>query len=173
MGSLKGSPGGEYYKSWANYFVKFYEAYKEKGITMWGFTQQNEPTTGFLPWKWQTMAMSPYTERDFLKMDLGPALFNASNGEVKIMVLDDNRGVLPWWANVILGDSEANAYAAGVAVHWYHDTLRSSSVLESTHNNHPDKFILNTEACQGFLPFASSVILGMRKRYHNFCSISL
>ncbi|XP_028967094.1 putative glucosylceramidase 3 [Galendromus occidentalis] len=168
MGGLKGFPGDQYYETWAKYFVKFYEAYRDRGVEMWGFTMQNEPTTGYIPWKWQTMAMSPYTERDFLKKNLGPALFKATNHSIKIMVLDDNRVVLPWWANVIFGDAEANSYAAGVGVHWYQDNLRSASALESTHRNHPDKFILNTEACEGFQPFATAVILGSWERAESY-----
>ncbi|XP_018494695.1 lysosomal acid glucosylceramidase [Galendromus occidentalis] len=163
-GTLKGSPGGQYFKSWANYFVKFYESYKEHGITMWGFTVQNEPTTGFKPWPWQTVAMSPYTERDFLKKDLGPALFKATSNSINIMVLDDNRVVLPWWANVIFSDPEANRYAAGLAVHWYTDTLRNSSDLESIHRDFGDKIIVNTEACEGFEFLITPVILGSWER---------
>lgn len=160
MGGMKGSPGGEYYRAWAQYFVKFYDAYRRANVDLWGFTIQNEPSTGFVPYGWQTMAMSPYTQRDFLKMDLGPALFNATDGNINIMVLDDNRIFLPWWANVILNDPDANRYAAGVGVHWYHDGFRSAKVLDSTAKAHPDKFILGTEACEGFQPFATSVILG-------------
>lgn len=162
-GGIKGSPGGSYYKTWAEYFVKFYEAYKSHGVNIWGFTVQNEPTTGFMPWGWQTMAMSPYTERDFLKMDLGPALFNATNNNIKILVLDDNRIVLPWWANVIFRDPEASKYAAGLGVHWYLDGFRSANVLDEIRKTHSDKFIINTEACEGFQLLANAVMLGKKR----------
>ncbi|MCB0486427.1 MAG: glycosyl hydrolase, partial [Flavobacteriaceae bacterium] len=33
----------KYYQSWANYFVKFIEAYEKEGIPIWGLTVQNEP----------------------------------------------------------------------------------------------------------------------------------
>lgn len=36
----------EYYNYWAEYFVKFFEAYKKEGIRFWGVTVQNEPATG-------------------------------------------------------------------------------------------------------------------------------
>ncbi|XP_022673324.1 putative glucosylceramidase 3 [Varroa destructor] len=167
-GGIKGSPGGSYYKTWAEYFVKFYEAYKSHGVNIWGFTVQNEPTTGFMPWGWQTMAMSPYTERDFLKMDLGPALFNATNNNIKILVLDDNRIVLPWWANVIFRDPEASKYAAGLGVHWYLDGFRSANVLDEIRKTHSDKFIINTEACEGFQLLANAVMLGRWERAESY-----
>lgn len=36
------------YQVWANYFVKFLDAYKEEGVTFWGITTGNEPTTAIL-----------------------------------------------------------------------------------------------------------------------------
>ncbi|CAH0555327.1 unnamed protein product [Brassicogethes aeneus] len=39
----------EYYQTWANYFVKFFEEYAKKGIKFWGLTTQNEPLIGLLP----------------------------------------------------------------------------------------------------------------------------
>ncbi|OQR68676.1 hypothetical protein BIW11_12756 [Tropilaelaps mercedesae] len=169
-GGIKGSPGGKYYKTWAQYFVKFYNAYKARGVNLWGFTIQNEPTTGFLPWGWQTMAMSPYTQRDFVKKDLGPALFGAANDSINIMILDDNRVMLPWWANVVLNDPDANKYVAGVGVHWYLDGIRSAKVLDQTLNAHPDKFILNTEACEGFQPLSHNVVLGRWERAESYAN---
>ena len=31
------------YESWANYYVKFIQAYEKEGIPVWGLTVQNEP----------------------------------------------------------------------------------------------------------------------------------
>src|SRR5678815_5497684 len=33
----------EFYDSWANYYVKFIQAYEKEGIPVWGLTVQNEP----------------------------------------------------------------------------------------------------------------------------------
>lgn len=42
--SLKDSPnGGPMWQVWANYFVKYFRAYAEKGLKFWGVTPQNEP----------------------------------------------------------------------------------------------------------------------------------
>lgn len=36
----------EYYQLWADYYLNFFDAYEEEGITFWGVTAQNEPGTG-------------------------------------------------------------------------------------------------------------------------------
>ena len=58
---------------------------------MWGLTVQNEPTAGLIPfYSWQCMALEPPTMRDFIKMDLGPALHANGYQHVQIMAHDDN-----------------------------------------------------------------------------------
>ena len=47
-GTLIGPEGGKYYQTWANYYLKFFQAYKEHNLTFWALTAQNEPTDGFL-----------------------------------------------------------------------------------------------------------------------------
>jgi hypothetical protein len=48
MGTLIGPEGGQYYKTWAKYYLKFFEAYKKHNLTFWALTAQNEPSDGFL-----------------------------------------------------------------------------------------------------------------------------
>ena len=70
---------------------RFLKAYDEHDVRMWGLTVQNEPTAGLVPiYKWQCMAMEPHTMRDFIKMDLGPALQLNGYGHLKLMTHDDN-----------------------------------------------------------------------------------
>ena len=45
-GFLIGNPGGPYYQTWADYFVKFLDAYKANDIEFWGLTVENEPDSG-------------------------------------------------------------------------------------------------------------------------------
>lgn len=43
---------------------RFFEAYLEQGISFWGVTPQNEPTTGSDPnYSWQTLFFDAQTER--------------------------------------------------------------------------------------------------------------
>ena len=48
-GELIGQAGDEYHKTWAEYFVKFLDAYKQYGIKIWGITVENEPIAGYVP----------------------------------------------------------------------------------------------------------------------------
>ena len=48
----------------------------------------------------------------------------------------------------MLNDSEVFDMVSGIAVHWYWDRVDPNK-LTRTHELFPDKFILNTEACEG------------------------
>ena len=113
-------------------------------------TPQNEPMTGFSPThKINTMGFTAEMERDFIKTDLGPALERggwAPNNFI-IMILDHDRGWLPQWADIILNDTLAAKYVDGVAVHWYGPKKGAPEKLGTTHDRHPNYFILATEAC--------------------------
>jgi len=147
-GGLKGKAGDKYHKTWANYFIRFFEAYKSQGIDFWGFTVQNEPSNGYLiKSKWQSTGMSAQMQRDFIKNDLGPVLFASPFKSLKLMILDDQRFSMPRFIERVCEDKEASKYVSGVGVHWYWNWLMPASVLSVTHDKFPDKFILATEAC--------------------------
>ena len=130
-------------------------------MDLWGLTTQNEPIDGFIPrFPFQALGFTPATQRDFIAKDLGPALTAAGHRNVKLIIMDDQRFLLPTWANIVLADDTAAGYVDGIGVHWYFDGLTPASVLTTTHNRHPDKFILSTEACQGSLPWQAKVVLG-------------
>lgn len=48
-----------------------------------------------------------------------------------------------------MADAETESYVDGVGVHWYQDWYKPASLLNDAHEKYPDKFILNTEACEG------------------------
>ena len=48
-GKLIGNVSGKYYKTWANYFVKFLQEYEKNGVNFWGLTVENEPNAGSGP----------------------------------------------------------------------------------------------------------------------------
>ncbi|CAN8029207.1 unnamed protein product, partial [Ixodes persulcatus] len=69
----------------------------------------------------------------------------------------------------VLGDPEAAKFVQGVAVHWYANDYMGPWVLDKTHNNFPDKFILATEACEGWRSSdVEKVILGSWNRAENY-----
>lgn len=91
-------------------FLRFLKEYDALDVPMWGLTVQNEPTAGLIPfYPWQCMAMEPHTTRDFVKMDLGPALRDNGYGHLKLMTHDDN---LP----AILEDTETVRYQTDLLI---------------------------------------------------------
>jgi len=149
-GQIKGEPGGEYFKAWANYFVKFIQAYEQNGLKIWGLTAQNEPIDGLIDgFSFQCLGWTPELQRDFIAKDLGPALEANGLGHVKLMILDDQRALLPYWAETVLENELAAKYVSGIAVHWYEDLIIPVSALDLTYEKFgQDYFILNTEACE-------------------------
>ncbi|KRX91365.1 putative glucosylceramidase 3 [Trichinella pseudospiralis] len=150
-GTIIGKPGNNYYETWAKYFVRFLEEYKKQDIDFWALTMQNEPTTGFIAnYPYQTTGFTPAMQRDFLKINLGPTLRQSAFNNTKIMILDDNRLLLPFWADVILRDPDAQQYVSYIAVHWYSDRYTPACKLNITHVHFPDFPLIGTEACNGF-----------------------
>ena len=45
----------------------------------------------------------------------------------------------------VLADPDAAKYVDGIAVHWYNDAGNGPDRLDTTHNNHPNRFIHYTE----------------------------
>lgn len=92
----------EMYQVWANYFVKFFDAYKANGIQFWGVTTQNEPSLAMIPLKqvnsiaWTTRMMGKW-----ISENLGPTLRNSEYSNLKIMCLDDQRFFLPWYVDTV------------------------------------------------------------------------
>ncbi|XP_037093999.1 lysosomal acid glucosylceramidase-like [Pollicipes pollicipes] len=165
LGSLK----PEYFQLWADYHMRFMKAYKEAGVSVGALTTQNEPTNGGLsPGAWNTMGWTADTQLTWVRDNLGPTLrASADFNETMVMILDDQRSLLPDWADTVLADEAAAAFVAGIAVHWYRDLDTPASVLTDTHNNHPDKFLLATEACEGSYS-ADKVVLGSWERAESY-----
>lgn len=171
-GSLKGEPGDQNHKTWANYFIRFLDEYEKHNVSFWAVTVENEPTAGLqTDYVIPSLGFTPEHMRDFISTDLGPAFANSSHKDVKIMMLDDNRLLLPYWAKVILSDLKAARYIHGIAVHWYVDNLVPADIsLGTTHQLYPDYFLFASEACNGYLPWEKGVRLGCWDRGNKYSS---
>ncbi|XP_043310555.1 lysosomal acid glucosylceramidase [Cervus canadensis] len=161
-GTLKGQPGNLYHKTWARYFVKFLDAYAEHKLRFWAVTAENEPTAGLLSgYPFQCLGFTPEHQRDFIARDLGPILANSTHRDVQLFMLDDQRLLLPRWAQVVLADPEAAKYVHGIAVHWYLDFLApAKATLGETHRLFPNTMLFASEACVGSKFWEQSVRLG-------------
>jgi glucosylceramidase len=138
----------EFNQSWANYYVKFINAYEKEGIPVWGITIQNEPMA---VQKWESCIFSAEEERDFLKNFLGPTMVKNGLKDKNIVVWDHNRDLMTHRANTIFDDPEAAKYAWGIGYHWYetwNGTEPKFDNIKTVNNAFPDKKILFTEGCQ-------------------------
>uniref|UniRef100_A0A2I2ZJP5 Glucosylceramidase n=1 Tax=Gorilla gorilla gorilla TaxID=9595 RepID=A0A2I2ZJP5_GORGO len=106
-GSLKGQPRDIYHQTWARYIVKEGIS-KDHKLQFWAVTAENEPSAGLLSgYPFQCLGFTPEHQRDFIARDLGPTLANSTHHNVRLLMLDDQRLLLPHWAKVVLTDPEA------------------------------------------------------------------
>ncbi|XP_072167012.1 lysosomal acid glucosylceramidase-like [Diadema setosum] len=165
-GQLIGQPGGKYFKTWAQYFVRFVQEYAKLNVSLWGLTVQNEPMDGLIGnFSFQAMYYNASMERDFVKLDLGPALEAAGFQDLKLMMMDDQSFKLPSWPQIILGDKDSEKYLSGIAIHWYLDRYTPVGLkLSETHSLFPNHFMLYTEACYDSTFYDVHVDLGSWSR---------
>ena len=135
--TIGGSLRPEYYGVYAQYFVKYIQKMKEKGIAIDAITPQNEPLH---PGNNPSMHMTAQQQADFIKNHLGPS-FQKENIDTKIIIYDHNCDK-PEYPISILNDPEAKQYIAGSAFHLYGGDI---SALSKVHNAHPDKDLYFTE----------------------------
>lgn len=135
--SKGGSLKPEFYDAYANYFVKYIQAFKGEGINIDAITIQNEPLH---PGNQPSMLMLAEEQKDFIKKSLGPA-FGKASIDTKIVVYDHNAD-RPDYPMTILGDPEAAKYVDGSAFHLYGGTI---DALSTVHNAYPSKNLYFTE----------------------------
>lgn len=135
--SIGGSLLPQYYAVYAQYFVKYIQQMKAKGITVDAVTVQNEPQHGGNN---PSMVMSALQQADFIKNNLGPA-FRAAGIATKIIIWDHNCDN-PTYPITILNDAAAKSFIDGSAFHLYNGDI---SALSTVYNAHPDKNLYFTE----------------------------
>jgi glucosylceramidase len=139
--SMGGGLQMQYYTVYANYFVKYIQQMKAKGITVDAVTIQNEPQHGGNN---PSMVMSAAEQANFVKSSLGPA-FQTAGIKTKIIVWDHNCDNPNYPINV-LNDAAAKQYIDGSAFHLYNGDI---SALTAVHNAHPDRNVYFTEQWTG------------------------
>jgi len=136
---LGGSMRKAYFAAYAQYFVRFLQAYAAEGVKIDAVTIQNEPDTdqdGRMP----ACLWGQEYETAFIKTFLGPALEHASL-DTKIWILDHNYDL---WGRALdeLSDPGLNNYVDGVAWHAY---MGSADAMTRVHEAFPDKNAYWTE----------------------------
>jgi glucosylceramidase len=141
-GSLK--PGCD--AVYADYLVKYLDAYAAAGVDIGGLTPVNEPHGN--GGNWESMNFSPASQNAFVRDHLGPRLRAGGHGDVRLLVYDQNRDGLEHWTDVIFADRETAPYVSGVAVHWYASTFKVyEDAFDRVHARFPDMDIVHTEGC--------------------------
>lgn len=136
----------EYYESWALFFSKYLKAYQNHGISIWGFTVENEPHGNGN--NWESMLYSPQEMTDFVSNYLGPRLEKDGYGDKIILGYDQNRAGLKEWVDTMFRDEKSSKYFHGTAIHWYESTYEVfPDALQYAHQKAPDKYLIQTEAC--------------------------
>ncbi|SDX94543.1 glucosylceramidase [Lutibacter oricola] len=136
----------EYYDTWALFFSKYADAYKEEGINIWGFTVENEPLGNGN--NWESMHFSPDEMTNFVVNHLGPKLEADGKGDLKILGYDQNREHLKEWVDSQFKNEETSKYFDGTAIHWYASTYEVyPEELQYAHKKAPEKLLIQSEAC--------------------------
>lgn len=136
-----GSLQPQYHDAYAQYFVRFLQAYQAEGITFDALTPQNEPhhaTDGY-----PSMRMTATQQAAFIGDALGPALDEAGFSP-KILAWDHNWDE-PDYPRTVLQDAEAHAYVDGIAWHCYGGDVSAQSQV---HQAFPEVDTYFTE-CSG------------------------
>jgi glucosylceramidase len=154
----------KYYASYADYFLKFIQAYEAEGLPIYAITIQNEPD--YEPAQYPGMIMSAEEQTEFIRDHLGPAF--VEHGLRTLIIGYDHNWDLPEYPLTILRDAEANRYVAGIAWHVYGG---EPSAMTDVRNAFPEKGVWFTEASGGqwvppfreaFLGQMSSLIQSVR-----------
>lgn len=118
---------------YAQYFVKFMEAYKAEGVTIDAVTVQNE-TDAEQDGRMPACLWAQEEEIEFVKLHLGPALRKAGL-PAKIWVIDHNYNL---WGRALgeLSDPAAYEYIDGIAWHGY---VGDPSAMTRVHEAFPAK----------------------------------
>lgn len=103
----------EFYTAYANYFVKYIQAYEAEGLTIDAVTPQNEPL--FMPLHYPSMEFLAHEEANFVRDYLKPAFVTAGLS-TKIFAYDHNWDRIDYAFDIMDFASEA---VDGMAWHWY------------------------------------------------------
>ena len=143
----------QWYAAYAQYFVRFIQAYEAAGIPIYAVTVQNEPgvdraTERNKKWHYPSCRWTGEQERDFIRDHLGPALRQAAL-KAKIWCYDHNyneKGAFDDpgldYPRKILRDAKAATFVDGVAFHGYAGKPSGMSVF---HEEFPSVPIYFTE----------------------------
>ena len=146
----------EYYSVFANYIVKYIEAYGKEGVPIWGLTPVNEPLGNGA--NWESLHFNPEQMRAYIADSLGPALAKAGL-DVPLWIYDQNREDLMLdWADTMYGDKRPRPLFAA----WRCTGIRARSMSV---RNSWIRCTKNTPERKSCIPRAASMRSEMMNRW--------
>ena len=151
-----------YESAYAQYLVKYVDAYRGYGIPIFALTVQNEP--GFVPVTYPGMELSAEQRTRIFAQYLGPAL--ASRTPRTLILGWDHNWDEPDQPLSVLADPDAHRYVDGIAWHCYRGSPLAQTQVERAY---PKKDVYITECSGGdwessrhgeLLWFARDLLLG-------------
>ncbi|WP_394825265.1 ricin-type beta-trefoil lectin domain protein [Pendulispora albinea] len=137
----------EYYGTYAQYFVKYLQAYRAQGVNVDYVSVQNEPTccgpnTNYGSMNWNGAGLLNFTKNHLL-----PAL-HANGSTTKVLALDYNWGNYDDLGSTVLADAQvrADSLFGGIAWHGYGGDVRLQTTI---HNQYPNVDAFDTEHSGG------------------------
>lgn len=150
-----------YYRTWADYIVRYIQEYEKEGISLQAVSVQNEAQA------WQTWESCRYTAKEeavFVHDYLKPALKEAGMEEIGVMIWDHNRERVYDRARDSFAVPGAREDIWGVAYHWYSGDHFEG--LDMVHEAFPEKPLVLSEISLGGersekMPGAHSSFVGL------------
>lgn len=138
---IRGTLRPDAFAPFADYFVRFVQAYAAEGVPLFAVTLQNEPA--FEPANYPGMRLDAAARAELIGRYLGPRFARAG---ITTKILDwDHNWDHPEEPLTVLADSAARQYVSGVAWHCYGGDVAAQ---EAVRLKHPDKDVYFTE-CSG------------------------
>ncbi len=126
---IGGTLASDDYQVFANYLVKFIQAYDAAGVPISLISPQNEPE--YSPSNYPGSTFTSTQEASFIADNLGPAIQAAG---LKTGILDyDHNWNDPSFPETVLGDSSAAQYVTGTAWHCYAGDPSAQSTVEAAY----------------------------------------
>ncbi|MFI5528406.1 ricin-type beta-trefoil lectin domain protein [Kitasatospora sp. NPDC051853] len=144
-GSLNGGwLKAEYYGAYAQYFVKYVQAYQAQGVPVDYLTVQNEPTCcgGYPSMSWNGSGLAYFTKNNLL-----PALAGAGLGS-KVLALDWNWDQYAGYGAPVVDDPAIRSHPnfGGIAWHGYGGDVATQTAV---HDQYPGVDAFGTEHSGG------------------------
>lgn len=131
-----------YKKSWAQYYCKFIEDLRSRGITVDALTVQNEPEA---VQTWESCIYTAEDEAYFIRDYLHPALKEHGLDSTKIVLWDHNRDGVIRRSLSSFAIEGVRELVWGIGYHWY--CCDKSENLSTVHALYPEKAMFLTECC--------------------------